>query len=70
VRCGFVSVADVPTVVDLTGVPPAEMGEAALAHLEPADDIHATATYRAQLVRVLTTRVVEAAKSSIPGGDR
>jgi carbon-monoxide dehydrogenase medium subunit len=70
VRCGFVSVADVPTVVDLTGVPLAEMGEAALAHLDPADDIHATAAYRAQLVRVLTTRVVEAAMRSIPGGDR
>ena len=29
-------------------------GDAALEHLDPADDIHATAAYRAQLVRVLT----------------
>lgn len=68
VRAGYVSVADLPTVVDLSGVPLAEMGEAALAHLDPADDIHATAAYRAQLVRVLTERVVKAAMDSIPGG--
>lgn len=67
VRAGYVSVADVPTVVDLSGVPLAEMGEAALAHLDPADDIHATAAYRAQLVRVLTERVVKAAMDSTSG---
>jgi carbon-monoxide dehydrogenase medium subunit len=33
----------------------------ALAALDPADDIHATAAYRAQLVRVLTRRVLRAA---------
>jgi carbon-monoxide dehydrogenase medium subunit len=64
VRVGYVSVADVPTVVDLSGVPLGELGEAALAHLEPADDIHATAAYRAQLVRVLTERVVRAATAA------
>ena len=32
----------------------AAAGDTALAGLEPADDIHATAAYRAQLVRVLT----------------
>jgi len=58
---GYVSVSDTPTVVDLTGVPAAEAGDAALEHLEPADDIHATADYRAQLVRVLTRRVLEEA---------
>ncbi|MGZ4447330.1 MAG: FAD binding domain-containing protein [Nocardioides sp.] len=68
VRAGFVSVADVPTVVDLSGVPLDQVGEAALAHLDPADDIHATAAYRAQLVRVLTERVVRAALASTPGG--
>lgn len=68
VRAGYVSVAEVPTVVDLSGVPVAEMGEAALAHLDPADDIHATAAYRAQLVRVLTERVVTAAMDSTSGG--
>ena len=61
VRAAYVSVADVPTVVDLSGVPLAETGEAALAQLEPAADIHASAAYRAQLVRVLTERVVRAA---------
>lgn len=68
VRAGYVSVAEVPTVVDLSGVPVAEMGEAALAHLDPADDVHATAAYRAQLVRVLTERVVTAAMDSTSGG--
>jgi carbon-monoxide dehydrogenase medium subunit len=61
VKVGYLSVSDVPTVVDLSGVPVDEMGEAALEHLEPAGDIHATADYRAQLVRVLTTRVVRSA---------
>jgi 2-furoyl-CoA dehydrogenase FAD binding subunit len=62
VRVGYLSASDVPTVVDLTGVPTEEMGEAALAHLDPADDIHATAAYRSQLVRVLTERVVRSAR--------
>jgi carbon-monoxide dehydrogenase medium subunit len=61
VQAGFVSVSEVPTVVDLTGVPAGERGEAALARLEPEADIHATAAYRSQLVRVLTERVVESA---------
>ncbi|MEI5672438.1 MULTISPECIES: FAD binding domain-containing protein [unclassified Nocardioides] len=61
IRAGFVSVSDVPTVVDLTGVPAGERGEAALAQLDPQADIHATAAYRSQLVRVLTERVVESA---------
>jgi 2-furoyl-CoA dehydrogenase FAD binding subunit len=56
-RVGFVSVSDVPVVVDVTDAlddPAAK----ALAELEPADDIHATADYRAHLVRVLTPRVL------------
>lgn len=61
IRAGYVSVSDVPTVVDLTGVPAGERGEAALAQLDPQADIHATAAYRSQLVRVLTERVVESA---------
>ena len=65
VRAGYLSVNDVPTVVDLTGVPLADTGEAALEQLEPADDIHATAAYRAQLVRVLTERVVRAAHDMV-----
>ena len=41
VSAGFLSVADVPTVVDLSGVADDELGDAALEHLDPADDIHA-----------------------------
>ncbi len=57
-RAAYVSVEEVPTVVDLTGVAPEDAGEAALAHLDPQPDIHASAAYRAQLVRVLTARVL------------
>jgi 2-furoyl-CoA dehydrogenase FAD binding subunit len=67
VKVGYLSVADVPTVVDLSGVPDDELGEAALPHLEPASDIHATAEYRAQLVRVLTARVVRSAREGARG---
>jgi 2-furoyl-CoA dehydrogenase FAD binding subunit len=61
VRVGYLSVSDLPTVVDLTGLPEDRLAEAALAELEPGEDIHATAAYRAQLVRVLTGRVVRSA---------
>lgn len=64
VRVGYLSVCDVPTVVDLTGVAEEDLGEAALAHLEPAADIHATADYRAHLVGVLTRRVVRSARTA------
>ncbi|WP_028653384.1 FAD binding domain-containing protein [Nocardioides halotolerans] len=62
VKVGYLSVADVPTVVDLSGVPDDRLGDVALEHLDPADDVHATADYRAQLVRVLTARVVRSAR--------
>jgi carbon-monoxide dehydrogenase medium subunit len=62
VSVGYLSVSDVPTVVDLSGVSETDLGDAALEHLEPADDIHASSAYRAQLVRVLTRRVVRAAR--------
>ena len=62
VHAGYLSVCDVPTVVDLTGVADGDLGDAALEHLDPGDDIHASAAYRAQLVRVLTARVVAAAR--------
>ena len=62
VKAGYLSVCEVPTVVDLTGVAEADLGEAALEHLDPGDDIHASADYRAQRVRVLTARVVGAAR--------
>jgi len=68
-KAGYLSVNDTPEVVDLTellaaGIDDASLaaaGETALAQLEPADDIHATAAYRAQLVRVLTRRVLRSA---------
>ncbi len=62
VKVGYLSVADVPTVVDLSGVPDDQLGETALAQLDPAEDIHASADYRARLVRVLTERVVRSAR--------
>jgi carbon-monoxide dehydrogenase medium subunit len=62
VLAGYLSVCDMPTVVDLTGVADGDLGDAALEHLDPGDDIHASAVYRAQLVRVLTARVVAAAR--------
>jgi carbon-monoxide dehydrogenase medium subunit len=65
VSVGFLSVGDVPTVVDLSGVADDDLAEAALAQLEPMDDIHASAEYRAQLVRVLTTRVVRSAREGL-----
>jgi len=64
VRAGYLSVADLPTVVDLSGVPDDQLGDAALEHLDPADDIHASADYRAQLVRVLTAQVVARAREA------
>ncbi|MGI8645499.1 MAG: FAD binding domain-containing protein [Nocardioides sp.] len=60
-KVGYLSVCDVPTVVDLTGEPFEAAGDAALLRLDPADDIHGTADYRASLVRVLTERVLRAA---------
>jgi carbon-monoxide dehydrogenase medium subunit len=73
-RAGYLSVSDVPTVVDLTpALSDAPTGgslstqttdaaaELALARLDPVDDLHASAAYRARLVRVLTGRVLRAA---------
>jgi 2-furoyl-CoA dehydrogenase FAD binding subunit len=56
-RLGYVSVSDVPVVVDVSDALD-DPAAAALAELEPADDIHATAAYRAHLVKVLTPRVL------------
>ncbi|HEV2797094.1 MAG TPA: FAD binding domain-containing protein, partial [Nocardioides sp.] len=56
-RLGYVSVSDVPAVVDVTHALD-DPAAAALAQLEPGDDIHATAAYRAHLVTVLTSRVL------------
>jgi carbon-monoxide dehydrogenase medium subunit len=59
-RLGYLSVSDVPVVVDVTDALD-DPASAALAELEPVGDIHATADYRAHLVRVLTPRVLAAA---------
>jgi carbon-monoxide dehydrogenase medium subunit len=56
-RVGYVSVSDVPVVVDVTDSLDDPAGKA-LTELEPAEDIHATAAYRAHLVKVLTPRVL------------
>jgi len=66
-KAGYLSVCDVPTVVDVSsaGGDDSAASELALQHLEPADDIHATAAYRAQLVRVLTRRVLRAAYDDV-----
>jgi 2-furoyl-CoA dehydrogenase FAD binding subunit len=70
VKAGYLSVCDVPTVVDLTPafvdglVTPDALdlaGDLALAALDPVSDIHASAAYRCQLIRTLTRRVVAAA---------
>ena len=63
-RVGFVSVSDTPVVVDVTDAvqdPAGDPAATALAGLEPAEDIHATAAYRTHLVKVLTPRVLAAA---------
>ena len=59
-RLGFVSVSDGPVVVDVSDSLDDPAGRA-LAELDPADDIHATAAYRAHLVRVLVPKVLAAA---------
>ncbi len=72
-RVGYLSVCDIPTVVDVTdalngSVTPAALAaaaETALTQLEPETDLHASAAYRAQLVRVLTTRVLTAAHGDV-----
>jgi carbon-monoxide dehydrogenase medium subunit len=70
VRAGYLSVCEVPTVVDLTpafgdgtlaGTALDDAADLALAALDPMTDIHASAAYRRQLVRALTGRVVTAA---------
>ncbi|MDQ6936010.1 MAG: xanthine dehydrogenase family protein subunit M [Actinomycetota bacterium] len=68
-KAAYLSVADVPTVLDLTDALEGEAsedklaraGEHALSGLDPAGDLHASAAYRSQLVRVLTARALRAA---------
>jgi CO/xanthine dehydrogenase FAD-binding subunit len=76
VRAGYLSVCEVPTVVDVSEAFAAgdatdaaldAAAEIALADLEPADDIHGSAAYRTQLTRTLTRRVVRAAYDDARG---
>lgn len=57
-RAGLVSVGDIPTVLDLSGVPAADWGAAAAERADPESDLHASADYRRHLVGVLTDRVL------------
>jgi 2-furoyl-CoA dehydrogenase FAD binding subunit len=65
---GYLSVADVPTVVDVgaaltegTDESLEAAADLAVSVLDPLGDIHASADYRAHLARVLTVRVLRAA---------
>jgi len=71
-RAAYVSVGPVPQVLDLTaavhGAEPgsadwAAAGDLAAGQVDPEGDIHATADYRRQLVRVLTGRALAEAAS-------
>jgi carbon-monoxide dehydrogenase medium subunit len=79
-RTAYISCSPVPVVVDLTAAAPAPTeadtgwgtssaawdgaGDLALAQLDPEEDIHASAAYRAQLVRVLTVRALRDATAA------
>lgn len=64
-RAAYVSVTDVPGVVDLTDAlaadDPAALDAAVEAHIDPLDDIHASAGYRGMLARELTRRALQEA---------
>jgi len=70
VKTGYVSVADIPVVVNHTECFPngecspenlEASGENALQFLDPTSDVHASARYRQHLVKVLTQRAIQAA---------
>lgn len=83
-RASFVSVTDLPDVLDLTpalrgvtvhGGPPElpeeaarAIGELVAGHVQPETDIHADAEYRRHLAVVLTRRVVLAALARVGDG--
>lgn len=75
VRCGFLSVSEVPLVVDLTeawaaftGGDERAVAEAVRAAIDPQDDIHATAEYRHHIAGVLTERAIRQALSRVHEG--
>lgn len=70
-RCSYLSVADVPLVLDLTDAwraDPAAAGAHAHDAVDPVTDLHATAGYRRHLARVLTLRA--AAQAIAAAGER
>ena len=63
-RCGYLSVADVPLVLDLTDAwrsDPQDAGAQAHDAVDPGTDLHATADYRRHLARILTIRAAAGA---------
>jgi len=77
VRAAYISVAPVPQVVDLDDAVAgqavddadwAAAGALAAAAVDPEPDIHATAAYRRELVRVLTVRALREAASTATRG--
>ena len=82
-RTAYLTMGPVPSAVDLGDVARAaalrrpdadepaawrDAAEHAVAGLEPDDDIHATAAYRAELARVLTARALAEATRNAEGG--
>ncbi|GAA2016160.1 FAD binding domain-containing protein [Nakamurella flavida] len=68
VRCAYLSVADIPVVLDLTGAwASGEADVVAQVHatLDPPADLHASSAYRRQLAGVLTVRVIRQARASM-----
>jgi carbon-monoxide dehydrogenase medium subunit len=66
-RCGYLSVADIPLVLELTDAwraNPRDAAEQAARDVDPVTDLHATADYRRHLTRVLTIRAAHQAISS------
>ncbi len=61
-RCAYLSVSEVPVVLDLTeSWSVGRAAQDAMAALDPPSDLHARADYRRHLAGVLTVRAVEAA---------
>ncbi len=72
-RCGYLSVADTPLVLDLTdawNAGPDHAAEQARNAVEPPADLHASSDYRRHLTGVLTTRVARQAIQGSGRGDR
>ncbi|NLJ52540.1 MAG: xanthine dehydrogenase family protein subunit M [Intrasporangiaceae bacterium] len=77
-RASFVSVTDVPGVLDLTGalagriptdVDWSVIDDAVQDHIEPEADIHVSAEYRAHLAGELARRAFAQAAATHPGGN-